>query len=597
MKYLGFVLLPLMAGCATSYPPVQGETLSKIRQEMSQAELTQGLKAQEAIERAMLPALPPLEESTSKKKEPRFDLAVNEAPTSQVLTAIVAGTKYSMLVPPDLTGRVTVNLKNVTVLEALEAIRELYGYEFKFQGNRIVVQPNTLQTRVFQVNYLASKRQGTSELAISAGSMSTTAPSSSSTSTTSSSSSSSSAASAPASRVQTSSEVDFWTNLETALNALLAGSGSAPAAEGEGKASSSGEKPGVIVNKMSGVVLVRAMPREMRLIDSYLRVTQAVVERQVMLEAKIMEVQLSEGHQSGVNWGAFRTDNNSAYALGVVAPGSSLSPLTKAATITTAQLTDAVGNVILPGYSGAMNAVKGGTGLVGLAFQTANFSSMINFLETQGSVEVLSSPRIATLNNQKAVLKVGTDETYITGFSVSASTTTSTGGTSTNAVPTPVTATLFSGISLDVMPQIDQDGQIVLHIHPAVSKVTETQKSFNLGTNGGTITLPLASRSVNESDSIVRVKNGNIVAIGGLMTQDQSIDRSGLPGTTQSAWGTLAGQRANSMKKRELVILIKPTVIENASSWTRDLEDVSTRLQGFERVPAPKTQAEQPPSE
>ena len=81
------------------------------------------------------------------------------------------------------------------------------------------------------------------------------------------------------------------------------------------------------------------------------------------------------------------------------------------------------------------------------------------------------------------------------------------------------------------------------------------------------------------------------------MTQDQSIDRSGLPGTTQSAWGTLAGQRANSMKKRELVILIKPTVIENASSWTRDLEDVSTRLQGFERVPAPKTQAEQPPSE
>jgi MSHA biogenesis protein MshL len=580
MKSLWPLTILLLGGCATNYPPKNGETLSRIQAEMAAAQSVQALKAQEAIEQAMVPDVMQHFDAKKEKKEARFDLAVNEAPASQVLTAIVSGTPYSMLVPPDLTGRITVNLKNVTVREALEAIRELYGYDFKVQGTRIIVQPNTMQTRVFQVNYLASKRQGTSELAISSGSLSSAAPASGTTTTSSTAASSSSGGSqgAAASRVQTSSDVDFWSNLETALNALLAAGNSAgnTASTAEGKQAAS-ETPGVILNKMSGVVLVRAMPKEMRLVENYLRVTQTVVERQVMLEAKIMEVQLSESHQSGVNWGAFRSGNNSAFGGGVVAPGASLSPLNSTGTAVT--MTDSYGNSIKAGLAGTLSAVTGGAGLVGLAFQTANFSSLINFLESQGSVDVLSSPRIATLNNQKAVLKVGTDETFITGFTVSTTATSSV----VSAVPTPITSTLFSGISLDVMPQIDADGQIVLHIHPAVSKITETIKSFNLGSTIP-ISLPLASRSVNESDSIVRVTNGNIVAIGGLMTQDQAVDRSGLPGTTQSAFGALVGQRANSLKKRELVILIKPTVIENASTWAKDLEDVSGRMQSYERL-------------
>ena len=213
---------------------------------------------------------------------------------------------------------------------------------------------------------------------------------------------------------------------------------------------------------------------------------------------------------------------------------------------------------------------------MGLALQTANFAALLNFLEGQGTVTVLSSPRIATINNQKAVLKVGTDELFVTNV------TTTTTSTNSGSVSTP-SLTLqpyFSGISLDVTPQIDQDNNIILHIHPAISVVTEKTKLIDLGATLGTFSLPLASSSINETDSIVRVRDGNIVAIGGLMTQSQTNDRSQLPGLGDvPAVGVLFGQRARSGSKRELVILLKPTVIADDRPWLRDLEQTGERIQ------------------
>jgi MSHA biogenesis protein MshL len=167
---------------------------------------------------------------------------------------------------------------------------------------------------------------------------------------------------------------------------------------------------------------------------------------------------------------------------------------------------------------------------------------------------------------------------FVTGLT----TTTTTNGTSGGAVSTP-TLTLqpyFSGISLDVTPQIDEDSNIVLHIHPAVSVVKEKEKIIDLGATLGTFQLPLASSSVNETDSIVRVSDGNIVAIGGLMTQTQTQDRSQMPGLGSiPGVGLLFGQRASSVSKRELVILLKPTVIKSDRSWMSDLEGSSDRMQ------------------
>ena len=549
------VLMPLFAaGCAT-HQKAPGATFDRIGQEMQSAVSAKSKGADDALAQAMLPPLQLDLPESAKSVEPRFDLAVSNAPASQVFMALVSGTRYSMLVAPEVAGNVTVNLKSVTVREALETLRELYGYEFKFQGTRIYIQPNTMQTRIFQINYLAGKRQGQSDTRVTSSSISTTQSQTSGSASPlvplpAGSSSTSTTSGPPSSQISTTQNSDFWLDLTTALTSIVG--------TVDGRA--------VIVSSGSGVVLIKAFPADIRAVENYLRVTQLIVERQVMLEAKIIEVSLNEAFQAGVNWSAFGGSNH-RYAIGSVNPGANLDT-------TGAIGTGEVG--ILPGAGGAAAASVLGKGFFGLAFQTANFASLLNFLETQGNVQVLSSPRIATINNQKAVLKVGTDEFFVTNVS---STVTSS-GTSNVTTPTITLQPFFSGIALDVTPQIDGENNIVLHVHPSISVVTEKQKVIDLGSQLGTFTLPLANSTVNETDSIVRVQDGNIVAIGGLMKQEQSSDANGLPGTTASSgFGLLFGARNSYLRKREVVILIKPTIIHNESSWKDDLVETQSRVQ------------------
>jgi MSHA biogenesis protein MshL len=555
--YLPIVALATLTAC-TAPQPRPDLVRERIGEEIAEAATHR--QPTKAPELAMLPPLTvEMPRHENGNGEPRFDLSVVNAPAAQVFMAIVTGTRYNMLVGPEVTGTLTVSLKDVTVKEALESIRELYGYEFSISGNRIAIQPNTLQTRVFQVNYLASRRQGATELRVTSSAIagsgtantSTSTPSTGGTPVPAGTGNSSGTNGTTTSRVQTNSDTDFWQDLRTALTTIVAGEGRS-----------------VVVNSISGVVVVRAFPGEMRAVEQYLKATKVMVERQVMLEAKILEVRLNEEYQSGINWSTFNGRNN-RLSIGVVQPGGGLGPAG----------TGAIGNnsvAALPGIAGAVAASALGGGFVGLAFQTANFAALLNFLETQGSVSVLSSPRIATINNQKAVLKVGTDELFVTNVTTTTTSTTS----GTTATPSLTLQPYFSGISLDVTPQIDEDGNIILHVHPAVSTVAEKDKLIDLGTLGQ-FRLPLATSSVNETDSIVRVQDGNIVAIGGLMTQEQANDSSGLPGTTSSSAGALLGQRGRSLSKRELVILLKPTVIHDDSAWVKDLERSGERLRNF----------------
>ena len=212
-------------------------------------------------------------------------------------------------------------------------------------------------------------------------------------------------------------------------------------------------------------------------------------------------------------------------------------------------------------------------------FAALSFASLLSFLESQGTVHVLSSPRIATLNNQKAVIKVGTDEFFVTNIS----TTTTTSGTGNTISPTITVQPFFSGIALDVTPQISDDDQITLHIHPSVSLVTDKTKTLNLGTLG-TITLPLASSNINESDTIVRVQDGTIAAIGGLMKQSQTNADSGLPGTRGiPLLNNVFGSRSQQLSKSELVILLKTTVIKGDALWQQQAQEVNERMQNLRR--------------
>ncbi|HEY4080617.1 MAG TPA: pilus (MSHA type) biogenesis protein MshL [Burkholderiaceae bacterium] len=486
----------------------------------------------------------------------RFDLSVDNAPAAQVFMQIGADTPYNIIVSPELSGQVSLRLKSTTVMEVLDALRDLYGYDYRITGNRVFVMPNTVQTRLFRINYLPGRRQGASDLHVTSSAI-TTAPLSNSGNSGNSGTgntagannvqngpaSAAGARSDDSSHVHTSSDADFWREVQNSLNTLIG----------------TGEKRSVVLNPAAGVLVVRATPAELRQVEEYLKAVQISVERQVMIEAKIVQVQLNDDSQAGINWGAFASSlfgNGTRLALGVAAPGVVLGR--------SGSYTDADGNTITAGSGISTGASPPGRGFNGIGVQAPNFSALLNFLQTQGNTNVLSSPRITSLNNQKALLKVGSDSLYVTAVT----TNTTTAGTSTVSSPTLTLTPFFSGIMLDVTPQIDDEGHVILHVHPAVSVVTTVPTSINLGTLGS-YTLPLPTSAVNETDSIVRVAEGHVVAIGGLMQQTTSDDRNGVPGLSQlPVVGGLFRQTATVNRKQELVILIKPTVItdENLSA-------------------------------
>ncbi len=492
-------------------------------------------------------AMPPLAIEKRQDGEPRFDLSISNAPAEQVFMQLGAGTSYNVLVSQGVSGMVSLQLKNVTVLEALDALRDLYGYEYKVTGKRIMVFANTVQTRIFKINYLPGRRQGSSDLRVSNNSVSDaggSSPDKSSKSDGKSSKSQDANTATNSAQVRTSSDSDFWQELKDSLTSMMSLEG--------GRS--------VVINPSAGVIVVRATPTEHRAVSDFLKAIQVTIERQVMLEAKIIEVTLSSGSQTGVNWTNFKGAAGDNLAMvGAVGPGISLSN----GTIRSGS------NTISPGVG--ISTDSAGQGFYGLAIQASNFTALINFLETQGDVQVLSSPRIATINSQKAILKVGSDEFFVTGLKTEV--TPATNGGSPVVSPTITVQPFFSGISLDVTPQIDDEGSVILHVHPAVSAVTTKNKVVDLG-DLGQFKLPLAASSINETDSIVRVQDGQIVAIGGLMSESNTVDRQGLKGLNRLpvVGDFLFGQKDAENTKRELVILIKPTVIgDDGAGWSRDM--------------------------
>jgi MSHA biogenesis protein MshL len=568
----------VLAGCTLVPPPPPAQVRPEILGELDKAQARRTVPAAPALDEALLPPLRmPLPAPAGRPLEPRFDLSVNNAPAQQVFLALASGTRYNILVHPSVEGAITVQLKDVTVEEALEAIRDLYGYEYEKQGSRILVRPASLQTRVFRVDYLAAQRRGMSDVRVQSGSVSEAAaggvPAPAGAATPIAGFPAAAPTPAPGiaraletSRVQTHQTSDFWADLTSALRAIVGTEG--------GRS--------VVVTPQSGIVVVRAMPQELRAIEQYLRETRLAVERQVILEAKIVEVTLSEEHQTGINWAAFR---NSGPDL-VVGQSGSASGTTRLGTRGQSleagnQTVDAVARTLVTAGA-ALAATNPATAIFGIALQTSNFAALLQFLQTQGSVQVLSSPRVAVLNNQKAVLKVGTDEFFVTNVS----TTTTTTGTGVQQTPSVTVAPFFSGIVLDVTPQIAEGGTIMLHVRPSVSEVTESRRVVQLGGNLPSISLPLAKSQVSETDTIVRAADGNVVVIGGLMVVDERDARGGLPGAPDPLRNA-----TRQTRKKELVILLRPIVVWGEREWEAELRDTGERLRGLYPAPqAPRPQ-------
>ena len=465
---------------------------------------------------------PEIEEASS-----RFDVVANRNSAAAFFNGLVDGMGINILVDPSINSRITLNLKEVTLEETLQAVRDIYGLQYVQTSYGYRILPKSLQNQVFHVNYLNVSRSGSSGMSVSSGHINNDISSSTSSSDPNSSFGGSSSSVATASKIETLASTDFWSNLQASVS-MIVGSGN-------------GRR--VVVDAQAGLVVVRGFPDELAAVKDFLNRAELSLQKQVIIEAKILEITLSSGFQSGIQWDAFGTGQSNVFG----GSGDEIAGQLSAETV--------------------RNSENLG-GVFSLNFDTADFTGVIQMLQRQGEVQVLSSPRVTAINNQKAVIKVGTDEFFVTDISNSTTTTT----TTTSSAPEISLTPFFSGIALDVTPQIGQNNEVILHVHPSVTEVVERNKVIDVG--GSIYDLPLAYSSIRETDSIIRAASGQVVVIGGLLQNKKSNSDAGVPWLSRiPILGYLFRQIERTSSKSELVILLQPKVIE-PSGWNSEIQSI-----------------------
>ncbi|MFM5058685.1 pilus (MSHA type) biogenesis protein MshL [Aeromonas caviae] len=550
MKKHPFCLLPLalaVAGCTTYRHPEPVQAKDALKQAMSEQSPTASLTSlPPSVQSELLQLNRPQQPMTIPEK--RMRIAAHDVDAVEFFGSLFKGSRYSVAVHPGVAGVISVELKDVTLQEALATVGDMYGFDVQRKGNVFHVYPAGLRTETIPVNYLMMARRGLSRTSVSTGGVTANdnnngnnnnfdngLNNSGNNNSQGNTASGDNNTNSNGTRIETDSNNDYWTDLRDALQTLIG--------TGEGRA--------VITSPQAGLVTVRAYPKELKAVREFLDQSGEHLKRQVVLEARILEVSLNEGYEQGVDWSGLSASWDGG--KGITGGGSLMdSPIAS----TPNQIFRALG------------------GGAGFTISDGNFNVAVSLLKTQGDVNTLSSPRVTATNNQKAVIKVGTDEYFVTN----ASTTTTTSGTSAPIVTPNVELTpFFSGIALDVTPQIDEQGKVLLHIHPSVIDTEEQSKTISVGT-ADPLVLPLAKSSIRESDTVVQANNGDIIVIGGLMKTDRQEIVSKVPLLGDIPWvGEAFTNRRESNRKVELVILLKPTVVEK-DTWQKELQRSSELL-------------------
>ncbi|WP_395339852.1 pilus (MSHA type) biogenesis protein MshL [Ningiella sp. W23] len=475
----------------------------------------------------------------------KYDINARSVDAASFFAGLVKDTPYSVAIHPEVDGSISLDLKQVSLDSIFSLVSDLYGYHVEKKGTIYRIMPTGMRTETFPVNYLIMQRNGNTQTSIISGGVAQNGGNNQQGGAFGNQGFNNFAGAGlqgsaglgsqqggnmmggnvgnNGTMISTSIETNFWENLEESLRAMISDDGDSNRT--------------VLVSPQAGLVTVRAYPDELKTIRKFLSSTEENLTRQVVIEARILEVELADEYQQGINWNQIVSNIGS----------------TDLQFSTTAGI---LGNSI--------SAALGG--VTSLSFNNEDFGGVVDLLSTQGDVQVLSSPRVTAINNQKAVIKVGDDEYFVTDISSQNTIT----ANATSVVPDIELTPFFSGIALDVTPQIDQNGSILLHIHPSVIETEEQEKVVTL--NEERIVLPLAQSTIRESDTIIKAQSGEVVVIGGLMQTIKSTEVSKTPllGDIPGLGNLFKNKRDREIKK-ELIILLKPTVV-GEGTWQNQLE-------------------------
>lgn len=488
-----------------------------------------------------------------------FSFSAKGADIRDVLLAISKESKMNIIVDPEVKGEVTVDLKDVTLEQALNQILPQYGLDYKKEANFVrVFKPRIeMQTRVFTLDYLATKRIGSRTITASTGAITQTGGGGVGGGVGGiggggfaggvGGAGAAGGGGAPAASFSTlidSDSADIWCDIQDGLEAIIFGkpeyvtkSERLPdnrqlqtritSRGGLDEKGDSGKR--LLINKVSSTIVVTDYPENLNRVAEFLETLEGSAHRQVVIRAKIIEVTLSDEYQMGIDW-EFIQNEIRLKDFTIPLSGS--------------HFRKSSGSFK---FGKETTATTGTTGTTAVTSTSVAFSDIIGALSKQGKIRVLSSPRIATLNNQKAIIKVARQDVFFSQFGVS-------GGLGGAGAPSILPATVDIGIILDVLPQIGNDGTLTMSIHPSVSeKVGEVPNPA-----GGTF--PIVD--IRETDTTVRIADGQTAIIGGLMRESTDEQKIGVPGLKSiPLLGKLFSHTAITKKNAELVIMLTPTIL------------------------------------
>ena len=589
---LALVLILSAAGCANIkpyIPPSQGHIAAP--------------EAKPAPDRAIPPParesefVPPPRPAV---KQQTYSVVVNEVPVKELLLALARDTKQNIDIHPGLTGLVSLNAINETLPAILERLTKQVNMRYRLEGNTLIVSPDTAYVKTYRVNYVNMSRDTTSTIGVSgelSNSVGTSGASSSGSNTV----------------VKSVSMNNFWEQMRDNIRAILnstrlqslnaearaermamvkqeqelrvkqleaasrAGQG-APALAATA-AAAAGSAPGtqqntllpddVIVNSVSGTVTVNATERQHQLVQQHIDSIVNAMQRQVLIEATIVEVALSDAYQGGIDWSRL------AITGGLNITQTLLGGFSGAAVAAGA----AAGNSLTIGY------VNPTTGL-------GNISGSVKLLQEFGNTRVLSSPKLMALNNQTALLKVVDNLVY---FEIKSDTTTSTTGPSLTTFNT-TAKTVAVGVVMGVTPQINEDGRVSLIVRPTITRLRPEQRFVNdpnpsLCNDTRTVCIanPVPQVQVREMESVLQVGSGQTVVLGGLMQDEAQYNREQVPGADFIGMlGDVFRFRNERAVKTELVIFLRPTVVVNPSLESEELKFLQRFLPRPEAPPPPE---------